>query len=220
MKSNKEIIEQYLPDGGYSGFGKKEFRGSLYLEGCTLPDNLVLPTTIGGYLYLGGCTLNESQKKQSEEIKENQNFIDFGTGYIKADGIFSKVLSRKGNVFKVQNILSDKEYFLVTDGNGKFSHGDTIKLAKADLLFKLTDRDKAEFEGLDINTKFDFQKCLEMYRAITGACEAGIKQFINNNGIERKKFTILEMAEKTKGSYGNKDFCSFFGIEYEIYQKH
>ena len=36
--------------------------GSLYLEGCTLPEGLKLPETVGGSLDLSGCTLPEGLK--------------------------------------------------------------------------------------------------------------------------------------------------------------
>ena len=48
--------------------------------------------------------------------------------YIKADGIFTDVTHKRGNVYKVRELNSIKEFYLVTDGE-YYSHGDSIKEA-------------------------------------------------------------------------------------------
>jgi hypothetical protein len=190
--------------------------GSLYLTGCTLPDNLVLPTTIGGSLYLTGCTLPDKVTAQLP-ILQHQNipFMKWGKGngdFVLADGKFSEVISKKGNVWRLKDVGKKNEYFLVTDGNGKYAHGDTIKEAKADLIYKNSERNKDDFKGMDVNEKLPYAKCIEVYRVITGACQQGVKSFIESAEIKPQKFTILEMAKKTKGQYGNAEFCNFFKI--------
>lgn len=132
--------------------------------------------------------------------------------YILCDDRFSEVISKKGNVWKLKDVNKDNVYYLVTDGKGKYAHGETIKQAKEDLIYKLSNRDKSEYEGMDISKPISFEKCVEMYRVITGACATGVKNFISFEGIEPKKYSIKDIALITKGNYGNAQFCSFFNI--------
>ena len=65
--------------------------------------------------------------------------------YIKVDGIFTEVINKKGNVWKVKKLNSDKEFYLITDGE-RYAHGDTIKEAKKDLIFKIGNRTKEDYK--------------------------------------------------------------------------
>ena len=206
---------------------KLHYGGSLYLRNTqitALPDNLTvggyldlentqitaLPDnlTVGGSLYLQN-TIDTS--KVNRNINEESFFEWRNRKYIKADGIFSKVISHKKNVFKIQRIGQTKESYLVTDGNGKFSHGDTIKEAKEDLIFKISNRDKSDYKGLTLESKMSFEKAIECYRIITGACSFGTKDFVSNRLIKKEKeYTIAQMIEVTKGEYGNSTFRQFF----------
>ena len=183
--------------------------GSLDLRGTAisvLPDNL----TVGGSLDLRGTAITDRSKVKTN-INEESFFSWRNNKYIKADGIFSKVVSYKRNVFKIQKIGSDKETYLVTDGNGKFSHGDTIKEAKEDLIFKISNRDKSDFKALTLESKMSFEKAIECYRVITGACSFGTKDFVSNRLKKRPtEFTVAEMIQVTKGEYGNSTFTEFF----------
>jgi hypothetical protein len=50
-----------------------------------------------------------------------------------------------------------------------------------------------------------------MYRVITGACEFGVKNFIEQNKIDEKKtYTIKEIINITSGQYGNQKLQEFF----------
>ena len=187
--------------------GKLHYSSSLDLENTqitALPDNL----TVGGYLDLEN-TIDTS--KVNRNINEESFFEWRNKKYIKADGIFSMVISHKRNVFKIQRIGQTKESYLVTDGNGKFSHGDTIKEAKEDLIFKISNRDKSDYKGLTLESKMSFEKAIECYRIITGACSFGTKDFVSNRLIKKEKeYTIAQMIEVTKGEYGNSTFRQFF----------
>ena len=195
-KVKLEIKDGKLFKGGYL-----DLRGTAI---TALPDNL----TVGGYLDLEG-TIDTS--KVNRNIDEESFFSWRKNKYIKADGIFSKVISHKRNVFKIQKIGETKESYLVTDGNGKFSHGETIKEAKEDLIFKISNRDKSDYKGLTLESKMSFEKAIECYRIITGACSFGTKDFVSNRLIKKEKeYTIAEMIEVTKGEYGNSTFSQFF----------
>jgi len=185
--------------------------GSLYLRGTqitSLPDNI----TVGGSLYLRGTQITDLSM-----VKKDVSFLSWkknGKEYIKCDDRFSEVVSKRKNIWELKDLNKENRYFLITDGNGSYSHGNIIKEAKEDLIFKLSDRDKSEYADLDTNMKFNFKFCIEMYHNITGACLVGIKNFIERKGIAKtENFTISEMAKITKGNYGNDEFCTFFNIK-------
>jgi hypothetical protein len=181
--------------------------GSLYLlfTGITrLPDNLV----VGGSLYLQntGITSHNVSKPKEGYIFNWQN-----GKYVLADGILAQVLSKRGNVFKVIKVGSKKEGYLVTDGKGKFAHGDTIKEAKEDLIYKITNRDTSEYKSFTNESVLTFKKAIECYRAITGACSAGTRQFVESKiGRPKSSYTISEIIEMTNGNYGAESFANFF----------
>ena len=131
--------------------------------------------------------------------------------YISVDRILSEVIYKKGKIYKVKDIYRDKESFVVTDGKGTYAHGLTIKKAKKDLLFKINkNRNLDSFKSLTLDSKLSFEKAIECYRLITGACEYGVKNFIENNNIKNKDYTIKEIIKFTKNQYGSNTFNQFF----------
>ena len=181
--------------------------GSLYLQGTgitSLPENL----TVGGSLNLQGTGITDTSSVK-------RNIVDFfewrNKTYIKTDGIFSKVVSRKGNIYKITQIGDLKERYLITDGNGKWSHGDTLKEAKEDLIYKISSRNKDDYKNLTLDSELTFQECVEAYRVITGACSFGTRNFVENRLSEKKeKYKISEVIELTRGEYKNSEFSNFF----------
>ncbi len=133
-----------------------------------------------------------------------------GGKYILADGIFTEVISKRGNVYKVKKISSDEVFYLVTDGNSKFAHGETIQEAKKDLIYKLAgDVDIEQFKGLTLESMLGFEDCIKLYRVVTGACAFGVKDFIESTGTEHRSYTVREIIEKTSGRYGHDRLVSF-----------
>ena len=132
--------------------------------------------------------------------------------YIKADNIFAKIVEQKGNVYHIQLDKDEEITYLVTDGDGRWSHGYTLKGAKDDLLYKISKRNKDNYKHLSLNSKLSFENAIVCYRVITGACAFGTKDFVENRLGENKKdkYTIKEIIELTKGEYGNKTFKKFF----------
>ena len=162
-----------------------------------------------------GGRLDLRNTQITDTSKVNRNAPDIYTWrnnkYIKCDGVFSRVLSNKGNVWKVQSIGKDDTMYIVTDGNGRYAHGETIKAAKADLIYKISNRDKSKYENLTLDSTVTFEEAIEMYRVITGACAAGTKNFVENRLREKKaKYTIAEIIELTKGEYQSDVFAEFF----------
>ena len=169
--------------------------------------------TIGGYLYLDN---NQLTSKVIPPLRKAAPTVSHwkwrNSEYIKADGIFQKVISRKGNVYRVQSIGKDKITYLVTDGNGKWSHGDTLHDAKEDLIYKISNRDKSAYESLTLDSALTHAEAIEAYRVITGACSAGTKAFVTSLDPKQLKesYTIREIIELTKGHYGSETFAEFF----------
>ena len=216
---------QSLPDnltvGDYLGLGGTQIQflpdnltvgGSLDLEGTqiqSLPDNL----TVGGYLYLEGTQITETSMVNR---KFNVKMVDklwSHSKFIKVDGIFAEKINHHGGVWEVREIADTKTFFIVTDGNGKFAHGQTIQEAKKDLIYKMSNRNRSRYKNLTLDSELSFEEAIECYRVITGACSFGTKDFVENHLIEKKdEYTIQEMIELTRGRYGNRTFEDFFKL--------
>ena len=176
--------------------------GSLDLRSLTsIPEGF--NPTVGGSLYTNGL--------DCDCTKLGDNPITWGDKYIKVDGIFTEIVSKRGNVYRVKEINKDKVFYFVTDGNGKWAHGDTLKQAREDLVYKLNKHiDKSAYEDMTLDTKISFEEAVVCYRVITGACSFGVKDFVSKNNIKKKRHSISEIIELTRGSYGNQEFENYF----------
>ena len=98
------------------------------------------------------------------------------------------------------------------DGNGNWAHGDTLEEAKEDLMYKISDRRKSDYENLTLDDTLPVDEAIKCYRVITGACSSGTRDFMKNRLQTRKSsYKISEIIELTAGEYGNKSFKDFFG---------
>ena len=131
-------------------------------------------------------------------------------GLYFADGILAKLISRKGRVARVQIIGKTEMSYVVEDGDGNYSHGKTLKEARDGLLYKLSSRDTSEFKKWTLKTSVSLGDAIKAYRAITGACEGGVRGFCEQQGELPKKLTLTEVVKRTKGAYGNDAFAKFF----------
>ncbi len=231
MTDKLEFLKKYnLTEDQF--LGKEEIIGYLDLESLTSIPEGFNPTvggyldleslksipegfnpTVGGYLDLSSLkSIPEGFNKANYENK-NTAFIKWGNGkYIFCDDRFSEVITQKGNVWKLKDVNKNNEYYLVTDNKGKYAHGNTIKEAKEDLIFKISNRDKSKYKGINIEAKISFSECIEMYRVITGACSTGTRNFVEQKGIKQTKYSPKEISIITNGAYGNNEFCKFFNI--------
>lgn len=66
----------------------------------------------------------ESLQKAVSDYKSAVNQIQGLTGQIR---IFSRVIEHKGNVWKVQSIGKEDTMYIVTDGSGRYAHGETYQ---------------------------------------------------------------------------------------------
>ena len=214
----------YLSDTGITSLPDNlTVGGSLDLRNTgitSLPDNL----TVGGSLDLRDTGITDTSKvnrtlsaEARRKIAAKQNMCLTwewsGRTYIKVDGIFSVVDKHHGNVWCVHQLGSKKQTYIVTDGENHYAHGDSIDEARKDLVYKICDRNKSEYESLTLESKLTYNEAVECYRVITGACSAGTRDFCKNilpESKRKEKYTVREIIELTKGQYGSEAFKNFF----------
>ena len=222
--TREEFCKIYnLTEGQF--YGKEKITGNLNLESLTsIPEGFnptvggdfdlySLTSTPEGFNPTVGCYLNLPKGMTCDMTPLGSEPLSWQNGkYMSFDGIFGEVIHHKGNVWKCKKVNKDKYFYVVTDGNGVYSHGASIKEAREDLIYKISENtDKDKYKNLPITTKFTFKEAIECYRSITGACSFGTKHFIEQNNIsKRKKYKISEMIELTFGQYGHDRFKSFF----------
>ena len=115
-----------------------------------------------------------------------------------------------GGVKPLRDGRKEIEY-LITDGNGNWAHGVTLEEAREDLVYKVTDRKKSDYEHLTLADTLTHAEAIRCYRVVTGACSRGTRSFIENRLQERKEsYSIREIISLTEGEYGNSDFKKFF----------
>ena len=177
--------------------------------------------TVGGGLYIDSNATLEAKKakynvKEAKKIAFEFNFNCFlKLGFVFADGILAKLITKHtnkngANVYKVQ-IVGQKETSYCIEANGVFAHGETIKQAKEDLEYKFQDRDTSMYKNYTLDTVITFKEALQMYHDITGACSGGTKHFVEHVlKVKKKKYTIRECIELTKGQYNSEMFRKFF----------
>ena len=198
--------------------------GYLDLENCTgitaLPDNL----TVGGSLDLENCTGITGEVKVNKKLSSKaiaaisrvSNMPIFwewnDRSYIKVDDMFTAVDSHHGNVYRVHKLNSSEQLYLVTDSENHWAHGRTLQEARADLIFKINDRDTSVYRNMSLNDTITYEEAIAAYRTITGACAAGTKDFIENRlpKPHKDKYTVQEIIALTEKEYGGKKFSEFF----------
>jgi hypothetical protein len=207
----------------------KVIRGSLFADGATLTlpelrvvggnvnarDNskLVCPnlTTVRGRVYgkANGTALFPSLKHEDASPSVFcQAVLD--AGYLYADYILSKIIAHRGNVYRVRSLGREEPSYVVTDGQGNYSHGKTLRDARTDLRFKLAERDTSQFKGWALTKRVSADDAIIMYRAITGACQEGVSHFLSTLGDTPETITVRRIIQITKGQYGHEQFAKFF----------
>ncbi len=170
--------------------------GSLDLRSLTsVPADFLKGTTINGSLDLRSLTLAD-QARLNKNVKQLKVGYNAKGGYCFFDGILSRVLSVK-EAGGVTIYRTPNEYIC---RKGEYTaHGATVKKAKEDLLFKIN-AEKIKKSPILADTKMTIMH----YRLITGACESGVQNWLNNNpkvkeGIKAKD--LLPILEQTN-AYG------------------
>jgi hypothetical protein len=179
--------------------------GSIYVAGNNA--TLTAPElTKSGYIYVGQtATLNIPQTK--------------GLNYKSVDNTFFVIISEKilkgikilsGYVIKsITDGKADKVDYFVAEKDGFYAHGETIKKAISDLQFKIAS-EKLKKEPINADTLVTIQH----YRLITGACEAGVKDWMERNSIDVDSIRadeLLPILQKTN-AYGLGRFKSLLSF--------
>jgi hypothetical protein len=235
-KINKGCLE-FFDENGKKINGSVNYGGYLDLSGTAitaLPDNL----TVGGYLDLrgtaitalpdnltvgGSLDLRDTAIKKGEAEKVNRDIsglslkisadleIRFNAkGFSITDKILSRIVSKKSGVMKVVIAGKKETSFLVSDGSGNYSHGKTLKEARDGLIYKISSRDTTPYKSWKSSDVRPTADIIKAYRVITGACEGGVRAFIERNGGMPDEMKVSEVFEKTKGEYGSEQFKQFF----------
>ena len=90
------------------------------------------------------------------------------------------------------------------------SHGETLKEAVDDLRFKQAERDPSAYDELTVDSELAFYDAVTCYRVITGACRAGVKDFLQRVGVAKRSYSIKEIIELTEDEYGGAKFKAKF----------
>jgi hypothetical protein len=162
--------------------------------------------TVGGYLYLG------SGRKYIGNNVDKIYIMQWKNGkYALIDGVFGEIVKTKTNFFKMRKINGDV-FYVVSDGNGKYAHGETVEEARNDLVFKITNRNKDSYRDHTLKTVMEYSDAICCYRVITGACSFGVKEFVRTilNNEPKEQYSIMEIIELTDGQYGHDTFKKFF----------
>ena len=214
----------------------EEITGSCYIHSDVELPQL---TTIGGYCYIysnvelpqlttigGSCYIHSNVEfKAHKNLKQNDpNALEycrqctfsafFELGFFFADNILAKFISKKtnkngSNVYKIQ-VLGQSQISYCIEVDGVFSHGETLKEAKESLIYKISNRDISVYDSYTTDTVVTLEDAIKMYRVITGACEAGTRNFVQGLTNTKKKYTVAEIIKATQGQYGNETFKAFF----------
>jgi nitrogen fixation protein len=167
---------------------------------------------VGGYVRAAynGSKL-ELPKKIGNKPKPIRKSFE-KSGFLFADSILSRIIGRRtsGKImfWKTRKIGSKKILYVAQKGE-VFSHGETPEKASHDLRYKLTDRDTTFCKGWTLDSVHGIEMIIKSYRAITGACEAGTKQFCEGKEIP-ERMSIKQAIECTKGEWGANRFEAFF----------
>jgi hypothetical protein len=139
------------------------------------------------------------------DVEANKEYIAHNgklKEYIVVDGISSILLSRKANVMKVLTDSFETLYIVTKDGYS--AHGKTLKQANEDINFKIAS-EKLKNEPILEDTIVT----VKHYRLITGACEVGVKSWMQENNINEGLTAkeLLPILERTN-AYGVDKFKS------------
>ena len=158
----------------------------------------------------------KTEQIDGERIKEDTYYTLYNHEFTEVqiiDNVKTIILKRKNTV--IHGLYFDSlEPCYVVEKDGIYSHGATIKEAKESLIYKLSDRDTSKYKDYTLDTVITFEEAIKMYRCITGACEGGTRNFVENilpsKGKKKKKYTISEVIQLTEGQYNNDKLKEFF----------
>ena len=175
-----------------------EVTGYLFIHSNAKLDNL---TSVGGDLSIrSNAKLEAAFLKDLKWKSVDGNLFVIESSKSKGDIIIYKGYNAKG----VKDNVIQKENCYVAESGKLYAHGTSIKKAVEDLQFKILS-EKLKNEPINKDTVID----INYYRLVTGACEFGVKSFIEANGLKDsyKACELLPILE-SKHAYGIEKFKS------------
>jgi hypothetical protein len=164
---------------------------------------------VGGYLDLQGTQITSPKELKrpasnfSISVKASIECRFNLRGFTIADGILAWVISSRGKIKKVRIAGKKSESYLISDENGNSAHGKTIKEAREDLVYKVI----AKFDD-ELPRKATGKEWVGIYRAVTGACGAGVRNFVEQTGKSLDdEYTAKQIAKLVSGQYGAEKFA-------------
>ena len=118
------------------------------------------------------------------------------------DGV--TILSCRAAMVKDQKLVGDRFYIAQRGENN--AHGKTISEAMQELAFKTAKRDLTQYRAMPLDTSKTPKQWALVYRDITGACKLGAEMFMKERGKLKRRYTLAEIIEETKGAYGSEKF--------------
>jgi len=169
------------------------------------------------------CPVKIKEKSATAIARETPRGIDVSfeewlrRGWVVADGVIKKLKSQKKigeiEVFECWDFPQNTTSYVVKRGDA-FSHGETVEKAIEDLRYKVKDRDTSRFNSWQNNPDevISIDDAIAGYRAITGACAMGVKDFIESIEIP-ERLTPNVIIEITNGNYGHDKLRKFLNIK-------
>ncbi len=189
--SNCNSLTSIKIPNGVTSIGNYAFNNCTSLNSIKIPESV---TSIGYYAF-ANCTsltsINDLKVKCVDEIP----FV------IKSSKALGDYTILKG--YNYQLIQPEKLIFVAQKGEF-FAHGETIEKAIEDVNFKIYS-EKVKSEPINLEQVMTIQH----YRIITGACELGVKEWMEQNKVEEniKVKDLIPILKKTN-AYGIEKFLN------------
>ena len=174
--------------------------GYIYLRENAKLDAPVLTTS--GYIDLreNAKLITKLTKRLNYTSIDNTMFVIEAEKTSKGINILSGYILKS---FSKNKIIKEVSYVAQKDNFS--AHGETLKKAISDLQFKLIS-EKLKKEPINKNTVIT----INYYRLLTGACEQGVKSWMQSNNIKKEEYKaseLLPLLEKSN-AYGLDKFKS------------
>jgi hypothetical protein len=166
----------------------------------------------------GSVYVLEGAKFSAPQLRSNGEYLFIGKNkykYSRIDGVTFYIESKKTTKgielisgiydLKLSDSIPVFKNGFIAQKDGFSAHGETVKKAISDLQFKIQS-EKLTNSPITMNTVITDN----YYRLITGACEMGVKNWRESNGITVEEITVAELLpilEKTN-AYGVERFKS------------
>ena len=194
----KHIGNLIIEKGDTRDFSKlTEITGNLSINSNAKLDAL---QPVGGYLYINSNAKLDAPflNKVSYKVIDGYLFVIKSTK-TKGDITIHSGYNAKG---VKKGKLIEQPIIYVAEKGEFYAHGETIKKAIEDLNFKIA-AETLKKEPINKDTKLT----IKHYRLITGACELGVKDWMQSNKVKEgiKAIDLLPILEKTN-AYGLQSF--------------